>query len=152
VRKLFDKVLYEENDKNCKEALMKLMVNVNKLNIQVNPKKRGVDLLVFEKDKHIFNIEVERKRTWKKEFLFNSVQFPERKNKYCQLELPTLFVMFNEDYSQFLAVTSKDLISSPKAMVRNKYVPYGEFFFQVPLDKVIFNNIEKAIREIRKLL
>jgi len=150
--KRFDPELYRENDERAKAALRKVLGDSVTYTIQDNPKKRGVDLLVFNGDKHIFNIEVEVKKVWASgvTFPYNTVQFPERKEKYAKLEVPTLFVMFNKDQTKYLAVTDRDLIESPKVMVSNKYVRTGENFFQVPKDKVFFDNIQAAISRLTK--
>jgi len=147
VNKYFDRELFAANDKLAKDCTKKLL-DKRKYSIKENPKKRGVDLLVYNKGEHIFNIECEIKRVWKdKEFKYDTVQFPERKEKYALLEKPTYFVMFNADQSQYLVVRDKDLLKSPKAEVPNKFVYKGEYFFQVPLKKVFMNDIKKAIKE-----
>lgn len=147
MRKRFDKELYEANDKLAKETLTGLLPNFD---VRENPKKRDVDLLVYDKDgNHVANIETEIKRVWKgPDFKYDNVQFPERKAKYAKLDKPTVFVMFNEDLSKFLVVKDKDLLSSPCVEVPNKYVYKGEQFFQVPIDKVTFNDISSILKEI----
>ena len=154
MRKLFDRELYEKYDSLAKNAVKNLFKDVSSLtghdfDIQENVKKRGVDLLAYAFGNHIFNIETEVKRVWKGEFEYDSVQFPERKQKFAELDKPTLFIMFSEDLSQYLVVNNTDLLNAPKAMVRNRYVSYGENFFQVPLDKVIFNDLRKALINMR---
>lgn len=153
--KRFSPELYKENDQVAKESLRSILKDSKIYKIEDNPKKRGVDLFAFQGDKHAFNIEVEIKRVWKKgsgkTFPYADVQFPERKEKYAKLEQPTLFVMFNEDQSQYLAVTGKDLLDSPKVEVRNKYVFSGEKFFKVDKSKVFFNDINGAITRLTKI-
>lgn len=147
MRKRFDKELYEANDRLARENVRKVAPNFD---IRDNVKKRDVDLLVYDKDgNHVANIETEIKRVWKgPDFKYESVQFPERKAKYAKLDKPTIFVMFNEDQSKFLVVKDKDLLASPAVVVPNKYVYAGELFFQVPLDKVTFNDISSILQEI----
>lgn len=147
MRKRFDRELYDANDKLAKEKLRVLLSNFD---IRENPKKRDVDILVYDKaGNHVANIETEIKRVWKgPKFEYANVQFPERKAKYAKLDKPTLFVMFNEDQSAFLVVKNTDLLSSPCVEVPNKYVYKGELFFQVPLDKVTFNDISSILQEI----
>jgi len=152
MRKMFDRELYEANDKLAKSCVVEEFNKLRKkFEVVENPKKRGVDLLIHRKDKHVFNIETEIKRVWKtEEFPYTSVQFPERKKKFSELDKPTIYVMWNSDQSAYLAVTSEDLKNSPTAMVRNRYVPYGEHFFQVPLENVFFNNLNKAIKKMEE--
>ena len=152
VRKFFDRELYDKYDRLAKDRATELVKELTgyKFVLQENEKKRGVDLLVYQGEKHVFNIETEVKAVWKEEvFPYDSVNFPERKSKFAELDKPTLFLMFNKDLKNYLLVNNTDLLKSPKEMVRNRYVPYGEYFFQVPLDKVIFNDLKKAIINLK---
>lgn len=138
MRKPFDRQLFNDNDTLAKNKVKELLGG--KLKIVDNPKRYGVDLLVFnDADEHIFNIETEIKRVWVGDFPYQTVQFPERKKKFCSLEKPTYFIMFNSDLSQYLVVKSDDMLDSPLGIVPNKYVRYGEQFYQIPLAKVAFN-------------
>lgn len=151
IRKRFSPELYEQNDKLAKEKAITLL-DKRVYKVVENPNKRGVDLLVYKKGEHVFNIECEIKKVWSgKEFKFDNVQFPERKNKFAILEKPTLFIMFNKDQSSFLVVNSKDLVASPKVEVPNKYIYKGEYFYQVPLNKVYFNNIKSSLNNLEEM-
>ena len=146
--KRFDRALFEENDKKCRTKVKELLQNEGFAGVD-NVKVRGVDILLYKDGNHIGYIEVERKAVWKGDkFQYDNVQFPERKAKYAKLDKPTIFVMFNEDMSKFLAVRDKDLLSSPCVEVPNKYVYKGEQFFQVPLTKVKFDDITELLKEI----
>lgn len=148
VRKRFDRDLYEKYDQLAKEKVFEA-IDKRKFKLEENPKKRGVDLLVFNKGEHILNIETEIKRVWKgKEFKYDTVQIPERKNKFAILDIPTIYVMFNNDQSEYLVIKDKDLLKSPLVEVPNRYVFKEEYFYQVPLKKVVFNDINKVIKEI----
>lgn len=148
VRKRFDRDLYEKNDALAKKKVKDLLKQ--KFTIMDNPKKKEVDLLIYNnKGEHIFNVECEIKRLWKdKNFQYESVQFPTRKEKYAKLDKPTLFVMFNDKLTHYLCVTDKSLLKSPKVEVPNRFVFKGEFFFQVSLTDVIFNDILKSVKEV----
>lgn len=151
MRKRFDRELYNQVDALAKEKAMSLLDKTT-YNVIENPKKTQVDLQVFDQAAgHLFNIECEVKLLWKTtDFPYESVQIPKRKEKYAILDKPTLFVMFNADQSAYLVIKSTDLVKSPCVEVPNKYVYKGEYFYQVPLDKVSFNNILKPIKEILK--
>ncbi len=152
MRKRFDPELYKQNDELAKQNLFKLLEPRDDIHAGVNPKKRGVDVIVSNPDTNetLFYIECEIKRVWNTDkFPYDSVQFPERKAKYAKLDKPTLFVMFNHDQSKYLVVKSTDLLASPLLEVPNKYMFKGELFFQVPLDKVKFNDINSAIKELQ---
>lgn len=151
MRKYFDKELYDECDSPAKNAVKNIFKNLtgHVFSIEENEKKRGVDLLAYTNGDHVFNIETEVKKVWTDEFSYDSVQFPERKQKFAELDKPTIFIMFNKDLTQYLVVNNSDLLNSPKTMVRNKYIRYGEYFFQVPLNKVVFNDIKTALINMR---
>lgn len=147
IRKRFDRDLWLENDAKARKAVENLFSKFE--NIEVKPHKdhRKVDLEVFIDGEHVANVETEIKRVWKAEnFQYESVQFPERKKKFCELDKPTLFIMWNFDTSSYLVVAGSDLTESPCVEVPNKYVYKGEKFFQVPLNKVHFNDISTALK------
>ena len=149
VRKKFDRDLWKENDKKARKGVEKLISKFKGLEVRPHKDHRKVDLELFKNGKHIANVETEIKRVWKaKQFQYESVQFPERKKKFCGLEKPTIFVMFNFDMDNYLVVTDTDLINSPVKEVPNKYVYKDEYFFQVPLDNVYMGNIKEALKEI----
>jgi len=152
MRKRFDKDLYDKYDKLAKNRVVDI-IDKRKYEVVENPKKRGVDLLIYERKtgNHVLNIETEVKRVWKtKDFKYDTVQFPERKSKFAKLNVPTLFVMFSENTKNYLVVKDKDLVNSPLKEVPNKYMFKGEYFYQVPLKKVKFDNIKKVIKGLIK--
>jgi hypothetical protein len=148
IKKRFDPTLYAQNDEIARN-FVKNVLKGSDYQVMDNPKKRGVDLLVYKDSIHIANIECEIKRVWKTtEFPYDSVQIPERKEKYTGLDKPTIFVMLNSDQTQYLAVKDTTLLASPKKEVPNKYVFKGELFFQVPKDQVIFNDLLEVLEEV----
>ena len=105
MRKRFDRELYNQVDALAKEKA-KALLQTSSYNAVENPKKTQVDLQVFNSEQtHLFNIECEVKLIWKeKDFPYESVQIPKRKEKYAILDKPTLFVMFNADQSSYLVI------------------------------------------------
>jgi len=153
VRKRFDKELHDRTDKLAKQKAIGILDTVRNCKTIENPDRHAVDLLVYNhKDEHIFNCEVEIKTNWKagEDFKYPDVNFLDRKAKYCKLDKPTIFMIFNEDLSQYLTVKGSDVLSSPQEVVKNKYCYDGELFYKLPLTKVHFNNINKSIKEIMK--
>lgn len=148
LRKRFDPALYAANDELCRNKIKELLPN---LDIRDNPKKRDVDLLIYDKNgNHVANIEVERKLVWKgSDFKYDSIQFAQRKQKYASLPQKTYFVMFNEDFTNYLIVEDATLLASPCVEVPNKYMYKGEYFFQVPKSKVKFNNLQDILDIIK---
>lgn len=153
--KKFDPALYEQNDQIAKDKIKRLLRGSG-LKVIENPKKKDVDLLVLDdKEQVVLRIECEVKRVWKQDkFPYDNVQFPQRKTRLVIEETPTLFVMFNEKLSEYLVVLGKDLIESPLVEVANKYAYSGEYFYQVPVNKVQFGDlatsVTKALRKRRK--
>lgn len=146
-RKRFDPTLYEENDKIAKDFVKNLLKGTQYQAID-NPKKRGVDLLIYKDSVHICNIECEIKRVWKnKEFPYDSVQIPVRKEKYAILDKPTIFTMLNNNQTDYLCFTNKEMLASPRVEVPNKYVYKGEFFFQINKNSVVFNDLLKVLEQ-----
>lgn len=149
MRKHFDRELYNKYDTMAKAKVNELFDDTG-WTIEVNEKKMGVDFLVYdEDDEHVAYLEVEVKTNWKEEtFPYSDVQWPERKWKYCELDKPTIFLMFNIDLSQYLTARGETLLGSKLEMVRNKYVRYGENFFKVPVSKITFNDVYKELRDL----
>ena len=148
-RKRFDRELWLENDKKARNGVKKIFRGLQGFTVKDHSDHRKVDLEVFKNGKHVANVETEIKRVWRtEEFPYESVQFPERKRKFTELEKPTLFIMFNANLGSYVVVTDADLANSPSVEVPNKYVFKDEYFFQVPLDNVFFNEIKKPLRKI----
>lgn len=148
-RKRFDPTLHADNDSLCRNAVKDLLKDTE-YNVVPNPKQRGVDLLIYDKNgKHIANIECERKLVWSgSEFKYDDINFPHRKEKYAVLEKPTIFIMFNKEIDNYLTVTGDILINSPLKEVPNKYLYKGELFYKVPKDKVKFNELLKVLKGV----
>lgn len=147
-RKHFDKELYKKYDTMAKEKVEKIFKGTI-WTIAVNEKKMGVDYLVYKDGEHVAYMEVEVKTNWAdNEFQYPDVQWPERKWKFCNLDKPTVFLMFSGDLTNYLTATGKTLLGSKMEMIRNKYVPYGENFFKVPVAKVRFNNVHEELRSL----
>lgn len=148
-RKHFDRELYNKYDVMAKAKANEIFATGG-WTIENNEKKMGVDFLVFdEDDNHVAYLEVEVKTNWEeKEFPYSDVQWPERKWKYCNLDKPTIFMMFNIDASHYLTARGETLLSSKLEMVRNKYVRYGENFFKVPVSKITFDNVYKELGKL----
>ena len=141
VRKPFSKELFAENDGRAR-TIAKEFYAKKGIELEDNPKRYGPDLV--RTDGKGF-IEVEIKRVWKTDdFLYESVQFPQRKQKYVlNNDLPVEFFMLNAKCNKCLTVEGQDIINSPLKEVWNRYSRGGgEQFFQVPLDKVTFHDIE----------
>lgn len=136
--KAFSKKLHEQNDEKARQIAKDFFTKQGFL-VQDNPNKYGVDLIAYKDGELKFYIECEIKRVWKEDkFPYGSVQFPERKWKFCNLDRPTAFFMLNNKCNHAVLVTGQDLVKSPLRAVPNIYMQKDENFFQVPLDKATF--------------
>lgn len=149
IRKRFDPTLYVQTDNPAKNAVKEILKDSG-FNIIDNPKKRDVDLLIYDLNgKHIANIECEVKLVWSgKEFTYEDINFPHRKEKYAILNQPTIFIMFNKDLTSYLTVTGDVLISSPLKEVPNKYLYRGEMFYKVSKNKAKYNDLINVLKGV----
>jgi len=139
--KKFDKELFEANDLKARTATKLVVAQVYGVEVRDNPDKYGPDLMAYKDGEFVGYVECEIKRVWGLgEFQYDTVQFPERKAKFLKLG-SILFIMFNQDLSRCLMLNGETLASSPQVVVRNKYCPSGELFFQVPRENVEFLSI-----------
>jgi hypothetical protein len=151
--KKFSKTLFKKYDTAAKEAVAEIFKDMKSYSIVPNEKKYGVDFLIYKKKEHIGYLEVEVKTVWKEEaFPYSDVNWPERKAKYAKLDKPTIFLIFSKYLEQYLTTTSKCFLKADKEIVRNKYIPYGEYFYKVPLKNVNFNAIKKDLKNIQEEL
>lgn len=138
----FRKDQFDLRDEPAKKAARAILEPMG-YEVQNNPKRYEVDLLVFKDGEHLFNLEVEVKSHWGAgAFQYGDVQICERKQKYAMLDKPTYFMMFNRDLTQYLVIKDKDLLKSPLKEVPNKRHYSGEYFFKVPVAKITFNKFE----------
>lgn len=147
--KQFSQSLHDETDLIARNAVKKLLED-SMYDIVDNPDRYGVDLFLIYKGVHKANIEVEIKTNWrpKDKWSFENVNFLRRKEKYCKLTEPTLFVIFNRDLSQYLTINSNVIFDCPIEEVKNKFISNGELFRKVPMDKVIINKIYASVEGI----
>ena len=138
--------MFKQNDKHAREVGKAYWKSKGKTAID-NPDRYGPDLVVDGE----FYCEMEIKRAWKgKEFKYRTCQIPHRKAKYLdkdKYDKPTHFLILNNEQDYAFYITAEDVASSPVVEVPNKYVPSGEMFFQVPLDKLNLVELSKDVRQ-----
>lgn len=124
-RKRFDRELYLLNDQKAKKAVLKYLGK----GWGENPKKTGVDLV------NIINtafVECEIKQRFiGKEFPYETVQLPERKGKWKDLNIR--YFILNKQCTYAIIIYPKSLKDSRLKEVPNKYVFKGEYFYQIPV-------------------
>jgi hypothetical protein len=127
--KPFNPILFKENDRLARAAGKKYWQSLG-YDVIDNPDRYGADLIVDNK----FYCEVEIKKVWSgKEFKYDTLQVPERKKKFANLDMPCKFIVFNNEQSHGFLCEGETLMASPVVEVPNRYVYRGEFFFQVPV-------------------
>jgi arginine/ornithine N-succinyltransferase beta subunit len=138
VRKKFSKSLHDQHDDPAR-AKVKAYFTKQGFRVIDNPNTKGVDLMLLDRktSEVVGYVEVEVKNNWhKKVFQYDTLQLPERKAKYIQLYGNNIqYLILSKDLTQAFIIGSLSLKRSPLVEVPNKYVPKGEFFFQVPVKK-----------------
>lgn len=140
--KKFDSRLYKKYDNKAKQYAIKLL-NKNNIVATENIDKKGVDLIA-QNGKKTFYVETEIKLAINnKKFLYDTVRLTFRKSKYCQLDKPTLFILFSKTGSKYFCIWSDTVLASPIVKINNKYME-KEMFYDIPIEKT-FTDIKRAI-------
>jgi hypothetical protein len=128
--KKFSQELFDQYDTKAREVV-KTYFSKTDWKVVDNPDKYGPDLIAT---KDTYFIEVEIKNAWQNTtFPFTSIQLPQRKQKFTKLQYETTFLVLSKDLTQFIGVWGKELTEDRLVEVKNKFIPNGEYFFQVPL-------------------
>lgn len=137
VRKKFEQSVHDQTDLPARLAGIELFDALfSEIKTEENPDIYGIDLLL--KDTKNPNIvlgaaEVEVKLVWTGKFRFNTLHFPERKEKF--ITGSTYFVIFNKALTECFVVEGQKILNSPKVEVSNYKIKNGEYFFDVPISE-----------------
>jgi hypothetical protein len=138
MKKEFDKDLHKQYDNFGKTKVIKLFKDKFKTDLVENEDIYGVDLVAYKNNKKIGYVEVEVRNSWSsKEFPFDSLNVPERKDKLLLNDMKTYFVSVNKDGTKAFICTAKRVLKSPLQESKNKYVQSGEKFFKVDLNEMV---------------
>ena len=132
-KKPFDPTLFAETDRVARNAVMDY-IGASGLFVQDNPDTYGPDLIVYKGFKPSYYVEVEIKKVWKQEqdtFPWATVQLPGRKLKFTELGAMCEFFILREDLKMAIVMSDQVVASSPRAVVKNKYVADGEVFITI---------------------
>ncbi len=143
-RKKFDRKLYEMYDAKAKK-FARAELEAQGLKVEDHPLKTKVDLIVKNGDDVLFYVETEIKTALDKPFPYATLQLPHRKEKFCGLDKPTLFMLFSSNGKQYFCVWDAHVACSNLAEVSNKYIVGGEFFFQIPIENTD-RSLENALK------
>ena len=136
IRKKFNKLLYEQNDKKGKEFATKVLNKLYPALKIIEGSKFGVDLQILDTNNSIVKTaEVEIRNNWDTDygFPFSTVNIPERKRKFFN-GICTYFSI-NKNCTRCLMIEDKDILNSPLVKNPNKYISSDEMFFQIPKEK-----------------
>jgi hypothetical protein len=131
-RKPFSQALHKNNDPQSRRIVKEYFLR-NKMSLNDNPNKYGVDLISEDQS---LQVEVEHRLVWKDdEFPYDQVNVPERKAKFF-VENHVCYVILSCDYSHIGMIDGKTLRQyindDTLKESSNKYVRQGEFFYKVP--------------------
>ena len=139
VRKRFDKELYQKYDSLAKQAT-KQFLNETGCTVNPHPNRYAQDLVV-KSDTDEFCAECEVKLVWKADqFPYDTVQLPKRKSKF--FDQLTQFFIWNHDLTRAATFWSNEISDLEPVEVPNKYVYKGEYFYQIPLERVTFVELQ----------
>ncbi len=138
-KKRFSKMLFEENDEMARCAVEKLKHHFGVDEFRDSRNRYTVDREGWRDEKHLMNVEVEVKHNWKQglsSFPYDTIHLPKRKEKYLGMDTPTYFVIFSSDMGGAIVFSDKTVEEYGKLKeVPNKFVPSGELFFNIPVNK-----------------
>mgnify|MGYP003132442310 CR=1 FL=1 len=147
--KTFDNDLYNQSDQRGKEAAIKVLSQC--LPCVLDPvetaNRYGVDLTIVDwnNDPYCY-VEVEIRNAWKsRKFPFDCLYIPRRKDKFTKLDKRTIFIVFNNNVTDFVACEGIELNRAVLKENPNKYVEKGEFFYKIPLTSFHYNSVSELI-------
>tara|TARA_R110000751_G_scaffold77312_2_gene155966 strand:- start:3476 stop:3934 length:459 start_codon:yes stop_codon:yes gene_type:complete len=138
-KKRFSKMLFDENDELARVAVEKLRHYFAVDEFKDSRTRYTVDREGWRGEKHLMNVEVEIKHNWKEglqTFPYDTIHLPKRKEKYLSMPQPTYFVIFSSDMGGAIVFSDRTVERYAEMKeVPNKFVPQGEMFFNIPVDK-----------------
>lgn len=135
IHKRFDLELYRQNDVPARDAVLSYLISRGSY-VVYNPDQYGPDLILYSGYRPISYVEVEIKRVWRadqEQFPWSTVQLPARKKKFATGKMHCDFWILREDLKCALVISDVLLVDERLAMVPNRYVAEGEFFYQIPI-------------------
>ena len=127
----FNPIAFARADKLARTHTTEFLENLGWSVIE-HPDKYAQDLVATRGSDRFF-VECEQKPLWKGErFPFNSVQLPERKQKFFADK--TLFFIWNNEWTSAFIFWSHKISHLDPVEVKNRRIANGEYFFQIPLE------------------
>ena len=133
ITKPFNKQLFDKYDPPARKAVTDWVKMKWGLECRENPNVFGVDLIVLREGKPVGYIEVEV-RSWNY-CHYSTIHVAHRKEKLFQQDLPTLFFALTQDLTHAYWCHAKVAKGYLLVEVKNKEVPTGEMFYDIPVEK-----------------
>jgi hypothetical protein len=146
MRKKFSQALYDQNDQLATGVISGYLAQWG-LVAEPNPNRYGVDLLVRKPDEpdHFLAVECEIKRVWTGDsFPYQTIQLPERKGKYRNVPQQLEYWILNADCTSAIIIPEFLLDEHKPVVVPNKYIRWGEKFYQLPIDECVIIQIREG--------
>ena len=135
--KPFDQKTYEINDKKAFEVVGESLHNFSLLPYHKEDYK--IDSTLLYQGKPIAYLEFEMKKHWRTfNFNFEDVQFMPSKLKYCNLDLPSFFILFNANFTNCGVIRFGDIDQSKRRMVYLRTVGKEREMIWIPKNDFTF--------------
>jgi hypothetical protein len=129
--KRFDQALHDRYDPPARKSVSDWIKMKWGLECRENPNVYGVDLIAYRVGSPVGFVEVEV-RSWN--FCHHpTIHIAHRKAKLFRQDLPVLFFALTHDLSYAYWMKAELVEKCPLIEVKNREVPSGEFFFDVPV-------------------
>ncbi len=137
VRKNFSPDLYNSYDLRAKRFVARLLVRAG-WSID-DTETYNSDIIALKHNRTTFH-EVEIKNVWTGDWptTWSTIQIPERKKRlFSKVDnLDDLFFwIIRQDTGAAWSIKATDVQDSPCVEVKNRFIPDGEMFFQVPIER-----------------
>lgn len=138
MRKPFEQELHDMYDAPAKSAIATYVERKCGVSVMPNSDQYGVDLLVMKHGKMVGSIEVEV-RQWHP-CPFPTIHIPQRKQKFFAEN--SLFFALTKPMTHAYWIQMKDIEQYPVKEISNYKIPRGEMFFDIPIDKFIYVDLQ----------
>lgn len=136
INKQFNAELHDHFDEVGRLRAYKLFKRNYGIELVDNPDEYAVDLIAMKNNKIVGYVEVEVREAWDGLFLYDTLNIPSRKKKLLTNNLPTVLLAFNKQGTFCFICKDQTVLASPLVEIPNKYMATGEFFYQVPVNKI----------------
>ncbi len=136
INKQFNAELHNHFDEVGRLRAYKLFKRNYGIELVDNPDEYAVDLIAMKNNKIVGYVEVEVREAWDGLFLYDTLNIPSRKKKLLTNNLPTVLLAFNKQGTFCFICKDQTILASPLVEIPNKYMATGEFFYQVPVNKI----------------